>query len=73
MKSEQHVLAIVVVLALVALMVGLTIRNAYGGTAYYLRERISGLNKICYYNHLGSEVAITIKSIQLCPVTINVP
>lgn len=34
-------------------------------------ERISGLNKICYYNCAGSEAAITIKSHQLCPLSIN--
>jgi hypothetical protein len=34
-------------------------------------ERISGLNKICYYNCTGSEYAITIGSCELCPLTIN--
>ena len=44
---------------------------AYAGTAFYKRERISGMNKICYYDHLGSEVAITIKAHELCPMTIQ--
>jgi len=34
-------------------------------------ERVSGMNKICYYDCLGSEAAITIKSYQLCPLQIN--
>ena len=34
-------------------------------------ERISGMNKICYYNCLGSEAAITISSIDLCPLSIE--
>ena len=34
-------------------------------------ERISGLNKICYYDCAGSAAAITIKSYQLCPLTIQ--
>ena len=34
-------------------------------------EQISGLNKICYYNCLGSTTAITIRSIDLCPLTID--
>ena len=34
-------------------------------------EQISGLNKICYYDCLGSGAAITIKSYQLCPLSIN--
>ena len=46
--------------------------SAFAGTAYFQYERTSGMNKICYYDHLGSEVAITLKSTQLCPMTINV-
>jgi hypothetical protein len=34
-------------------------------------EQTSGFNKICYYDCLGSAVAITIKATQLCPITIN--
>lgn len=34
-------------------------------------EQVSGLNKICFYNCAGSGAAITIKSYQLCPQTIN--
>ncbi len=34
-------------------------------------ERISGLNKICFYDCLGSAAAITIKSFELCPLTIR--
>tara|TARA_B110000261_G_C12955203_1_gene306106 strand:- start:225 stop:569 length:345 start_codon:yes stop_codon:yes gene_type:complete len=34
-------------------------------------ERTSGMNKICFYDCLGSATAITIKSHELCPYTIN--
>jgi hypothetical protein len=34
-------------------------------------EQISGMNKICYYDCLGSGTAITIRSTQLCPLSIN--
>lgn len=34
-------------------------------------ERESGMNKICYYDCLGSEAAITIKSFELCPLSIQ--
>lgn len=34
-------------------------------------EQISGMNKICYYDCLGSLAAITIPSYKLCPLTIN--
>ena len=34
-------------------------------------EQVSGLNKICFYDCAGSGAAITVKSYQLCPLTIN--
>ncbi|CAI2932461.1 conserved protein of unknown function [Aminobacter niigataensis] len=34
-------------------------------------EQVSGMNKICYYDCLGSAVAITIGAVQLCPLSIN--
>jgi len=53
------------------LILALISSSAYAGTAFFKYERISGLNKICFYDHLGSEVAITIKSYELCPLTLN--
>jgi hypothetical protein len=46
--------------------------SAFAGTAYFKYERTSGMNKICFYDHLGSEVAINVKSYDLCPVSIKV-
>ena len=40
-------------------------------TCFKTGERSSGMNKICYYNCLGSEAAITISSTSLCPLTIK--
>lgn len=40
-------------------------------TCFYKSEKISGMNKICYYDCLGSAAAITIKSTQLCPLNIK--
>lgn len=34
-------------------------------------EQSGGMTKICYYNCLGSQVAITIPGTSICPVTIN--
>ena len=34
-------------------------------------EQISGMNKICFYDCLGSAAAITISSVALCPLSIN--
>jgi hypothetical protein len=40
-------------------------------TCFKNGERRSGLNKICYYNCLGSEAAVTINSFDLCPLDIE--
>jgi hypothetical protein len=34
-------------------------------------EQSAGMNKICYYDCLGSPAAITISAVQLCPLTIQ--
>jgi hypothetical protein len=34
-------------------------------------EQISGTNKICYYDCLGSIFAITIDGLKLCPLNIR--
>tara|TARA_B100000780_G_C20755902_1_gene300292 strand:+ start:169 stop:441 length:273 start_codon:yes stop_codon:yes gene_type:complete len=34
-------------------------------------EQTSGMNKICFYDCLGSAAAITVSSVDLCPLSIN--
>ena len=46
---------------------------ALAAIAFLKSSYISGLNKICVYNHLGSDYHMTIRSHQLCPQTINLP
>ena len=41
------------------------------GTCFKSGEQKSGMNKICYYDCVGGTSAITIKSYELCPLTIN--
>lgn len=48
-----------------------TPRNELAAVCFKSGEQLSGMNKICYYNCMGSTVAITISSVQLCPLTIN--
>jgi len=38
---------------------------------FYSHEIISGFNKICFYDCLSGEKAITIKGYETCPLTIN--
>ena len=40
-------------------------------TCFKSGEQTSGMKKICYFNCLGSTVAITVDSSQLCPLSIN--
>ena len=55
-----------------ALILICAISPANAAMAFLKGEKTSGLNKICFYDHMGSEVAITIKSTDLCRLTINV-
>ncbi len=47
------------------------VNNAYAVLCFKKGEYIRGMNKICIYDCLGSEAAITVKSYQLCPLNIN--
>lgn len=56
----------------VAVMVALSFAFAgYSETCFSTGEKTSGMNKICYYNCVSGEAAITIKGTQLCPLTIK--
>lgn len=50
---------------------GHALPNGYKVTCFKTGERTSGVNKICFYDCLGSEAAITISSVELCPLTIE--
>ena len=61
-------------LTLIIMIAGLTAATvAHAGKAFFSHDEVSGLNRICYYDYLGSTVAITIKAHKLCPLTIEVP
>ena len=47
------------------------IKDAYAATCFKKGEYTSGFNKICIYNCLGSDRAITIQNTQLCPLSIQ--
>ena len=42
-----------------------------GAVGFKTGETISGFNKICYYNKLGSVYTLNIPSTSLCPLTIR--
>lgn len=41
-------------------------------TALYVGEITQGLTKVCYYDHQGSIVAITVEATKICPLSIEV-
>jgi hypothetical protein len=47
--------------------------SANAGTAFFVREvNTGGMTKQCVYDYLGSTYVITIDSIRLCPLSIEV-
>lgn len=45
--------------------------SAHAGIAFLKHDYVSGMNRICVYNDLGSDVHRTIKATELCPLSIN--
>lgn len=58
--------------AILAALLACSFSSAYAGMAFFKYEQTSGMNKMCFYDHLGSQVAINVKSYEQCPLTINV-
>ena len=40
-----------------------------GVQGFYKSEVVSGMNKICFYDRLGSTVALTISAVSICPLS----
>lgn len=38
------------------------------GVGVYRREYVSGMNRVCIYNRLGSDYVVTIPAVSLCPL-----
>jgi|TARA_B100001964_G_scaffold90578_1_gene101732 hypothetical protein len=57
-------------LALMFSMVHPTI-TAHAVVCFYDSDYISGMNKICYYDCMGSRAAITVRAVDICPLSIN--
>ncbi len=54
-------------------VVGLLLASvAQAGTAYLKYERVTGMTKQCVYDYLGNEYTKTIRSSELCPLSIKV-
>lgn len=56
-----------------AFVLGLSISlSAHAGTAFFKYEVQQGLTKLCVYDYIGNIHSITLKSYQVCPVSITV-
>ena len=44
---------------------------ANAATGFLKGERVSGMNKICYYDVLGSTYTLNIGMVELCPLSYN--
>jgi hypothetical protein len=47
--------------------------TAMAAVAFLKHHYVSGMNRICVYDHLGSQYVTTIPAAQICPVSIRVP
>ncbi len=47
------------------------VQLAQGMTCFFRRETVSGANRLCVYDCMGSEAAMTISSAQICPGTMT--
>jgi hypothetical protein len=56
---------------LAAVLTTNTTANTAAETCFLKGEKESGQNKICYYDCVSGEAAITIKSTRLCPLSIK--
>lgn len=57
---------------LIVILALITASPALAATAFYKGEFISGQNKICVYEFLGSTYYTTIRAYQSCPYSIKV-
>ena len=57
--------------ALMILALGYFVLTAYASTCFLSGSRVSGLNRICYYECVSGTAAITISSVELCPLSIS--
>ena len=68
LKTFRNIIAFITI-TLISYAYPIAIANA--ATCFKKGEYTSGFNKICIYDCLGSDRALTLKSTDLCPLSIN--
>lgn len=49
---------------------GTSYGGSAGGTAFLKLNYVSGMNRICVYNRMGSQFVMTIGAAQMCPLSV---
>jgi|GEM_PF-1977701 len=62
MKSVQKIMLILTLTISMSL-------SLYATTGFLVSEKMSGMNRICFYDALGSIYTLNVKSYELCPLT----
>ena len=62
MKYIQKLMVILVLILSTSL-------SLHATTGFLIGEKMSGMNKICFYNVLGSTYTLNVQSYELCPLS----
>jgi len=68
---KARILRYTLLLAALLLPGAPVVANAYDEVCFLSGEREAGMNRICYYDCLSGDAAITINLLDLCPLTIR--
>lgn len=71
MKRKVVIGVILAAVAGFAAWISVPAQTAHATTCFKKDEYVSGMNKVCIYNCLGSDYAVTQSAVSLCPLTID--
>jgi len=69
-RKRISFLSVVYAVLFTILAIFACIREAEACNGFYVREEVNAQHRICYYNHMGSEAAITQIVASICPTTV---
>jgi len=72
MNKRSETFAWLLILFWLVFICGIFATSAHAAIAFKTGEVVTGNTKQCYYEYLGQQYIMTIKSYQLCPLIINV-
>ena len=69
-KNMNKLITYIKILIVSLICYAYPISIAKAATCFFQYSETSGMNRICYYNCMGSSAAITIGAAQICPLSI---